>query len=814
MFNFKSRFEIYRHESHGLTKRKYTITNIDSTDTTIPKIIIQTMRFLFFHPAALALAPANAIGSAKHGRQKSSRTSLSAVIYRWTRKSKMLEKLCEEYLKTRSIASALQLIRSLRCQGLFHLGNLIGNKFTTDFPDEPFIADETGICQYYTGNFLKSFNTFNKALESTNLLPDEAQHLMNNRFYASKNLQDTYTKYNSELVETLTNKPKNLVPFITLTMTTCKRLDLFRQTVNSFIACCTDCHLIDRWLIIDDNSSTSDREEMQRLYPFMEFYWKSPEEKGHAKSMNLILRKVTTPYIFHMEDDWKFYEQRPYLSQLLVLLNSNEKIGQALINRNYAETPDDKDIVGGTFREVRGFRFCEHERMENTDFHAKYGVKRNCAYWPHYSLRPSLLKRSVLEKVGQFNEGASHFEMEFAYRYLSSGYVSVFLEGIYCTHIGRLTKERHDPSKLNAYALNNEAQFGEKVSVEPEIKLNPEPEKKPFDIPTFVINLDRRPDRWEKFQASAKRIGLTSYTKFRAIDGAQLNPTEKLQRIFDHNDYNMRQGIVGCAMSHIALWIEFLKVPNINPRQPFLILEDDAEYPDDFTNAIQTVLENVPNDWDVIFITHHHRIKESAQQERLLPKILLEKRDFRSAFALSLGGTGGYLISRTGAERMLNFISQHGMTNAIDTVMQKAADTANIYYTMPVLIQCDCVRPGETVDSDIQYDHTSLTIPVEDRLKAVCEFLDQPDLPRVSKEDLPSYLSDKSRVATALYESTDNDNLDEVASASVHPCYPIANRYLVIIPRVPSNFEENFYLRRLVSHNKFSLDGVLNFKQN
>lgn len=74
------------------------------------------------------------------------------------------------------------------------------------------------------------------------------------------------------------NKTKDF-PLITLTITSCKRLDLFVKTINSFMQCCKDIHLIDEWFCVDDNSSIEDRLRMQELYPFINFYFKTLEEK-------------------------------------------------------------------------------------------------------------------------------------------------------------------------------------------------------------------------------------------------------------------------------------------------------------------------------------------------------------------------------------------------------------------------------------------------------------------------------------------------------------------------------------------------------
>ena len=66
------------------------------------------------------------------------------------------------------------------------------------------------------------------------------------------------------------DKEKNVSPIkIFLSFTTCKRYDLFQQTINSLINHCTDIKQIDYWFCVDDNSSLQDRQYMQKLYPWI-----------------------------------------------------------------------------------------------------------------------------------------------------------------------------------------------------------------------------------------------------------------------------------------------------------------------------------------------------------------------------------------------------------------------------------------------------------------------------------------------------------------------------------------------------------------
>lgn len=245
---------------------------------------------------------------------------------------------------------------------------------------------------------------------------------------------------------------------ITFTITTCKRLELFKKTMDSFLTYCKDQHLISRWICVDDNSSTDDREKMKRLYPFFEFHFKSRGQKGHARSMNMLRSLVKSEYIFHMEDDWEFCKEGNYITECLQGFQVAPNVGQVLINRNYAETLQDLDLVGGKEVKVGERTYILHEHYEEgtDEYHEFWDQNTGISnvYWPHYSLRPSLLKRQVWDQIGAYSETHPNFEMEYGHRY-KQHYVSVFLPDIYCLHIGKNIRNANSEEK-NAYELNNE----------------------------------------------------------------------------------------------------------------------------------------------------------------------------------------------------------------------------------------------------------------------------------------------------------------------------------------------------------------------
>lgn len=622
-----------------------------------------------------------------------------------------MENIIKNFIDKPTINNVYNMLNELNQKGKYNIGLLIGLYMMDLYPNDLKIKIITTNCAFYTKKYRLTYELCEDKLEKCNLTENERKNIVFNQSALIRHICDDYINYDRELIEKITSnvKKEKYIKKITFTITTCKRYDLFEKTINSFINCCTDVMLIDEWLCVDDNSSDEDRKKMEEKYPFFTFYWKTKEEKGHPQSMNIIKEKVKTPYIFHMEDDWKFFCKKDYMKKCMDILLSDDKIGQCLINKNYGEIDKDIDILGGILGKTQhNNNYYVHEYTPDDkskiEFIRKYGRGKSCAYWAHFSLRPSLLKKEVLDVIGKYNENISHFEMDYSNKYVKKGFKSVFLTNIYCLHIGRLTSQRNNKSILNAYDLNEEKQFIGKEDKKITIK----------NTKTYVINLKRRDDRMKLLEKNCK----ITYERINAVDGSLLKPNKYLQRIFEGNDYNMREGMVGCAMSHIKLLIECIK----SKEDIFCFLEDDIKLAENFREKINDVMDNLPEDWDMIYLGHHLYPKYENEMNGG-DKIRCEKWDMKKSFRMSMGGTFAYLINKKGANKLLEFINENGMTNGIDTVQQKAIKVMNTYYCNPSIIFSECVLPNNNVDSDIQKNYKSLSMtnynkePYIDRLK-------------------------------------------------------------------------------------------------
>ena len=245
---------------------------------------------------------------------------------------------------------------------------------------------------------------------------------------------------------------------VMLTVTTCKRFDLFEQTVNSILKCWTDLDKVDFFYCVDDNSSEEDRLKMQTQFPFFTYHMKSASEKGHRESMNVIWNKVAEVkpiYWIHMEDDWVYFKKENYVGRAIAALEKYEAQGihQVVFNREYGLMMFDMQRVNVAPLGPREDGLVLHIKKE--------GVQGpNCAYWPHYSLQPSVCRASKILELGNYNSPNNFFERDYADKYHAAGYQTAFFDSIYSLHIG---KQHWEKDGKNAYALNQVGQLAGKA---------------------------------------------------------------------------------------------------------------------------------------------------------------------------------------------------------------------------------------------------------------------------------------------------------------------------------------------------------------
>lgn len=258
-----------------------------------------------------------------------------------------------------------------------------------------------------------------------------------------------------------------VLPCVIVTMTSCKRLELFQRTMRSIqahwlgpgtVKSPRDPRVLE-WVVVDDNSSEEDRVRMVWEFgSWVTFVFKGPATRGHVHSMNLLLQRVRASgatWWLHLEDDWEFQPPaQDYISKGIRCLTTHPHVHQVLFNLNYAESPEALTHVRGD--KPLDAEFSEHVHVLGVEF-----PYRNHHYWPHFSLRPSLVRVDALAAVpGDFTSPRAFFEQDFARKWTLAGLRSAFFRQVCCIHIGRHTVDSKNPdAPPNAYALNGVPQL-------------------------------------------------------------------------------------------------------------------------------------------------------------------------------------------------------------------------------------------------------------------------------------------------------------------------------------------------------------------
>jgi GR25 family glycosyltransferase involved in LPS biosynthesis len=483
---------------------------------------------------------------------------------------------------------------------------------------------------------------------------------------------------------------------VMLTMTTCKRYDLFEKTINSIINQWTDIDMVDYWYCVDDNSSQTDCLRMKQKYPFFDFYFKGESEKGHLLSMNLIwskLQEIKPTYWVHLEDDFLFFDKMDYITQAIKGLDLLKKynVKQILFNRSYAETIDDYSTM--SHRAIpETDQFCLHDYKPGQEF-----TYPNCHYWPNYSFRPSLIDVQTIMTLGNyaldtvFNRRVVP-EAEYAKKWTDAGYASAFFNKITCLHTGKLTSEKGG-GPPNAYDLNGL----DKLKKNPETK-GPHPEA----FKTFVVNLERRPDRLKTISDALSKINIP-FEVFTAVDGQQLKPTLELYKLFARNDFGNRKGVIGCALSHLKLWNKLLEDKSTDV---YLIMEDDVTFKPDISIYLKDL---AALGLDVIILGYSMFEKDKS---KFKDDIKVSVRPLTAP--LYIGGTFCYMINKNGAKSLVNYINANGIKHGIDYLM-KISQSAALYEVSPQLAFSEWNEGGKSIDTDIQNTFDGLDF------KDVCE---------------------------------------------------------------------------------------------
>ncbi len=226
-------------------------------------------------------------------------------------------------------------------------------------------------------------------------------------------------------------------------------------------------------------------------------------------------------------------------------------------------------------------------------------------------------------------------------------------------------------------------------------------------MPTYVINLDRDPERLKLFLETNPH--LTDFVRFSAVDGRGMDRAALRDEGIIAANLTYNNGQLGCALSHIALWRMA-----IAEDRAITVVEDDSILAPDFVPARDAFVRMLPAEWAIALLGWNFdrsvwaEIPEGVakavlnfDQDALRENLTVFRHDavahapvrLRHAF-----GSLAYVVSPAGAGALLDmclplsrqFIRFDGFgigipNNGIDCMMNTAYPKLMAYVCMPPL---------------------------------------------------------------------------------------------------------------------------------
>jgi glycosyl transferase, family 25 len=162
---------------------------------------------------------------------------------------------------------------------------------------------------------------------------------------------------------------------------------------------------------------------------------------------------------------------------------------------------------------------------------------------------------------------------------------------------------------------------------------------------TWVINLDRAPDRLARISGQLLRLGL-GYTRLPAIDARSLTPAQRAA--LDEPGYRRRHGMtpvlgeLGCYLSHVEAMRLFLD----SDAACALILEDDVLLHDSLPAVLQGLLQHAAR-WDMVKLSGVH-------SGTPVPFLDLAPGHRLAVMLTRCTGSSAYIVNRRAAQAYLH----------------------------------------------------------------------------------------------------------------------------------------------------------------
>lgn len=229
-----------------------------------------------------------------------------------------------------------------------------------------------------------------------------------------KTNKDTETKIENNILFSCTTYLKND-----------EKYKILKRTLDSFIKFNKDdLHLINEFVILMEYTENNKKylSKLKERYQNFTFIAKNKNQKGQAKSLNIIIDKLKDYKLWlHFEDSW--YSIGPILKKATDTINSNGINYIQLIKKdNIYNIPE----INNDYLEckmINDYKTIEiNETLNNlwkyweiNEF--DWSIWKNNGWWPLFSLTPLLINTNIILNTGYFSDDTNKWPFQFEFEW-------------------------------------------------------------------------------------------------------------------------------------------------------------------------------------------------------------------------------------------------------------------------------------------------------------------------------------------------------------------------------------------------------------
>lgn len=205
----------------------------------------------------------------------------------------------------------------------------------------------------------------------------------------------------------------------------------------------------------------------------------------------------------------------------------------------------------------------------------------------------------------------------------------------------------------------------------------------------FFINLLRRPDRHNHFvnEYVKHNLPLEKMVVFEALDGATYAFDETEKKMFRRSDF-VRSSRVKFLMGNQLSHFYILKKMIAQNYKNIIIFQDDAIFRDGIVNHIENIINNMPEDAEIINIGYH----QYADNEKFVAWDLTKSNDklylcnkevneYICKLKPQINPCSlAYIVTQKGAMNIVNHFNTNGFKRATDHNYNEYLLNKDIFY--------------------------------------------------------------------------------------------------------------------------------------